>query len=127
MPRARLKVDSGVAVAGRTVRDYELTRYASRIVEHLGLTGVVNVQLKRDGAGVPKLLEINPRFPGTMPLTIAAGVDMPTLALGELVGAPITVPSRFEEVAIVRTWQEHHIGIEELEALGAPAPMKRSA
>ena len=41
--------------------------------------GTANVQFKRAADGVFKLLEVNPRFPGTLPLTGAAGIDMPKL------------------------------------------------
>ena len=40
-------------------------------------------------AGVPALLEVNPRMPGTLGLTIASGVDMPRLALAALLGQPV--------------------------------------
>ena len=108
VPRARLKVDSGVAVAGKTVHDLELEESAAIVARRVGITGVANVQLKRDHLGRPRLMEVNARFPGTMPLTVAAGVDMPRLAIAELLGW--SVPEGrlpFREVAIVRTWQEH--------------------
>ena len=52
----------------------------------IGLTTVANVQVKGAADGEPALLEVNARFPGTMPLTIGAGVDMPRLAIGEALG-----------------------------------------
>ena len=57
------------------------SRHARRhVAERHRADGVANVQLRRDADGRPALLEVNPRFPGAMPLTIAAGVDMPSLA-----------------------------------------------
>jgi carbamoyl-phosphate synthase large subunit len=102
VPRVRARVDSGVAIAGRTVHDDGLESTAAAVAQAIGLTGVANVQLRYDTAGVPALLEVNPRFPGAMPLTIAAGVDMPSLALDLALG--VAVPSRipFREVANVR-------------------------
>ncbi len=114
VPRARLKVDSGVAVAGRTVQDPELQREAVRAAMHVGLTGVVNVQLRRDTEGRPALLEINPRFPGTMSLTIASGVDMPNLALMDLFGGHThsggLMP--FKAICMVRHWAEIYMAPE---------------
>jgi carbamoyl-phosphate synthase large subunit len=75
VPRSRLKVDSGIAVAGRTLHDERLQRIGARVAELIGLTGVANVQVKNSARGEPALLEVNPRFPGTMPLTVAAGID----------------------------------------------------
>ena len=51
-------------------------------------------------------MEINPRFPGTMPLTVAAGVEMPELALGMALGEEVHITGAFSEVAMVRTWSE---------------------
>jgi carbamoyl-phosphate synthase large subunit len=115
VPRARLKVDSGVAVAGRTVHDAGLETAACAIAEHLGLTFVGNIQLRRNQRGEPVLLEVNPRFPGTMSLTVASGVNMPRLALDAVLGHGL-VGRRypFRDVAVVRTWQDHYFPPEEL-------------
>ena len=102
VPRTRARVDSGVAIAGRTVRDPELERQASLVAAAIGLDGVANVQLRRDAAGEPSLLEVNPRFPGALPLTIAAGVDLPSLALELALGHPLPVVEPFREIATVR-------------------------
>ncbi|GIG38248.1 ATP-grasp domain-containing protein [Cellulomonas phragmiteti] len=102
VPRARLRVDSGVAVAGVTVHDDELVATATAVARAVGLTSVANVQLKRDADGVPALLEVNPRFPGAMPLTIAAGVDMPSITLDDVLGREVPRHLDFVEIANVR-------------------------
>lgn len=102
VPRSRLRVDSGVSVAGATVADAELEATARRVAAAIGLTGVANVQLRRDAEGRAALLEVNPRFPGAMPLTVAAGVDMPSLALDLALGVPLPAYVPFREVAVVR-------------------------
>ncbi|MCP3427093.1 ATP-grasp domain-containing protein [Rothia sp. AR01] len=106
VPRRRDKTDSGIAVAGRTVRDEALERFGRRVAEVIGVVGVVNVQAKRAVDGEPALLEVNPRFPGTMPLTVAAGVDMPLLAVGGAFGDPMPERMGFREVAVVRHWED---------------------
>ena len=106
VPRERMKVDSGVAVTARTVRDAALENAAIAAAKAVGIRGVANVQLRRDAAGRPRLLEINPRFPGTMPLTVAAGVPMPTMTVDEALGGTLTRPARFRELAMVRTLAE---------------------
>ena len=107
VPRERLKVDSGIAVASRTVRDPELEELAAEVARRVGIRFVANVQLRRDAEGRPFLLEVNPRFPGTMPLTIEANVNMPLLALHAVLGRTHW-PHRFlfREVAVVRHWEE---------------------
>lgn len=113
VPRVRLKVDSGIAVAGRTVHDAALQAAAGLVTMRLGLTYVANVQFKRDAAGKPRLLEVNARFPGTMPLTVAAGVNMPRLALDMALGRELPDHvGAFTEIGIVRTWADHVIGSE---------------
>lgn len=114
VPRTRTRVDSGVSIAGRTVRDAGLESTAAAVAAAIGLTGVANVQLRRDVAGTPALLEVNPRFPGAMPLTIAAGVDMPSLALDLALGldTPDTVP--FRELANVRYLEDVFVEPDEI-------------
>lgn len=102
VPRTRTRVDSGVSIAGLTVKDAELEATATAVAQAIGLTGVANVQLRRDRAGVPALLEVNPRFPGAMPLTIAAGVDMPSLALDLALALDLPERVEFREIANVR-------------------------
>jgi len=52
-------------------------------------------------------MEVNPRFPGTMPLTVASGVDMPALALLHTLGwdLPRDAP-KMHETEMVRYWEE---------------------
>ncbi len=102
VPRSRERVDSGVSIAGRTVRRDELSDTAAAVARAIGLTGVANVQLRYSATGVPALLEVNPRFPGAMPLTIAAGVDMPSLLLDSVLGRPVPSAVDFVELANVR-------------------------
>ena len=52
VPRLRAKVDSGISVAGRTVRDPELERFGAAVAEATGLLFIANVQAKRDGSAV---------------------------------------------------------------------------
>ncbi len=102
VPRTRARVDSGVSIAGRTVRDPELEETAAAVARAIGLVGVANVQLRRDRAGRAALLEVNPRFPGALPLTIAAGVDIPSLVVDLFTGRPLPERLEFRELASVR-------------------------
>jgi carbamoyl-phosphate synthase large subunit len=120
-----MKVDSGVAVAARTLHAPELEGYAKAVVERVGLVGIANVQFRRDKHGVPKLLEVNPRVPGTLPLTVESGVPMPDLWLGGLLGYEEPLGNLpFREICMVRTWREHYLPYGEMAALtdGARGP-----
>jgi len=109
VPRIRAKVDSGVSVGGRTVRDCELEQFGRDVAVATGLTYVANVQCRRDRAGYPALLEVNPRVPGTLGLTIASGVDMPRLALDSLLGRPVPAHVGFRELAVLRYLDERFV------------------
>lgn len=118
VPRARLRVDSGISVAGVTVHDEALISAAGAVAVRLGLQTVANVQLKRDADATPALLEVNPRFPGAMPLTIASGVDMPSLTLDSVLGRPVPQHIDFAEIANVRYLEDVFMPIGEV--LDAP-------
>jgi carbamoyl-phosphate synthase large subunit len=117
VPRRRDKVDSGIAVSGRTVRDAGLAEFGAAVAAAVGLSWVSNVQARRDTEGRPALLEVNPRLPGTMPLTVAAGVDMPAWALAARLGGTIPAGLDYAEVAVVRHWAERVVPVSEVDAL----------
>lgn len=114
VPRTRARVDSGVAIAGRTVHDPELEETASAIAKAIGLVGVANVQLRRGRDGRAMLLEVNPRFPGALPLTIAAGVDIPSLVVDLFLGRELPASVPFREVAFVRFLEDVIVEIDEV-------------
>ncbi len=109
VPRLRARVDSGVSVGGRTVHDPEVEWFGRAVAQATGITYVANVQCRRDRAGHPALLEVNPRMPGTLGLTIASGVDMPRLALASLLGRPLPANIDFCERAVVRFLDERFV------------------
>jgi carbamoyl-phosphate synthase large subunit len=122
VPRERLKIDSGIAVTARTRHDECLEKIGREVAELIGLTGVANVQVKGDVHGEPALLEVNPRFPGTMALTVASGPDMPWLCVAEALGNAMpreTLP--FADIAMVRFLQEHFLPFEEIAHLQSAA------
>lgn len=113
VPRRRDKIDSGIAVAGRTVADPGLELFGRRVAELVGAQGVVNVQAKLTADGRPALLEVNARFPGTMALTQAAGIDMPLLSVQARRGRPLPDRLGFTEVAVVRHWADIVVPVSE--------------
>jgi carbamoyl-phosphate synthase large subunit len=85
-------VRAGVIDRGRTVHDRKLIELAKSVAQAMPFAGAVNIQC-RVVNGEPVVFEINPRFSGGIPLTIAAGADFPRylvdLALGRAVPARI--------------------------------------
>jgi carbamoyl-phosphate synthase large subunit len=121
VPRERMKTDSGIAVTARTVDVPEVIAAARRVAEEIGVRYVANVQFKRAADGIFKLLEVNPRFPGTLPLTTAAGVDMPKLLVDDVAGKKLPDgPLPFKEIMVVRYWTEHYVDPQEWVKLCRP-------
>ncbi len=92
VPRQRLVVRSGEVEKGITVNDAGLIDAAMRVAKLVdGLWGVFCCQCRRNsGEDQPHFFEINPRFGGGVPLSIAAGADLPLYLLQEVLGLPIT-------------------------------------
>lgn len=88
VPRERVVIRAGVIDRGRTVRSPKLMRLAEQVCSAMRFGGPVNIQCRMRGDD-PVVFEINPRFSGGIPLTIAAGANFPALlarlALGETV------------------------------------------
>jgi carbamoylphosphate synthase large subunit len=69
---------TGITVAATSTHELELVEQMLPLFRHLRWRGPVEVELKRDGrTGRACVLEINPRFSGTLPFALAAGVDLP--------------------------------------------------
>jgi len=72
--------------------DQELEEQGRKILEVLQWDGVAMVEFKRDKRdGKYKLMEINGRWWGSLPLAVAAGVDFPRLYSLYLLNAKITL------------------------------------
>jgi carbamoyl-phosphate synthase large subunit len=65
---------------GRTVSDGGLIDLALACTSAMRFAGPINIQC-RIHRGRPTVFEINPRFSGGIPLTIAAGADFPGMLL----------------------------------------------
>jgi carbamoyl-phosphate synthase large subunit len=88
VPRARWQVRSGEVTRGVVVKDPAIMGVGKHVVESLGpsLRGVVTLQCIVTPQRRIRFIEINPRFGGGAPLSIAAGADFPMWLLQELRG-----------------------------------------
>lgn len=68
--------DSGAAASGRAMHDEGLEMLGRQIASQIGLTSLVNIEVKEAFDGEPVLLEVNPYLTATMPLALASGVSM---------------------------------------------------
>ncbi len=78
VPRERVVIRAGVVDRGRTVRDPAIIELGLATARVLRFVGAANIQCRMQD-GRPAIIEINPRFSGGIPLTIAAGADFPRL------------------------------------------------
>jgi carbamoyl-phosphate synthase large subunit len=78
VPRERVVIRAGVMDRGRTVNDPGLIALGRACANALEFHGPVNIQC-RMRRGIPAVFEINARFSGGIPLTIAAGADFPRM------------------------------------------------
>jgi carbamoyl-phosphate synthase large subunit len=88
VPRERVVIRAGVIDRGRTVNDPALIDLALACAEVFTFAGPVNIQC-RIVDGRPVVFEINPRFSGGIPLTIAAGADFPAMLVDLALGRPV--------------------------------------
>lgn len=81
-----------------TVRDDEMIEMAMQIVRKLGLTGLLNIQFKRDNrTGKPVLLEIHTRNSVWSYLGTAAGVNLAALYYDDLTGKQVAAQHAYSE------------------------------
>jgi carbamoyl-phosphate synthase large subunit len=78
VPRRRDVIRAGVIDRGCTVRDPRLIDLALACARAIRFAGAINIQCRIVGDR-PIVFEINPRFSGGIPLTIAAGADFPQM------------------------------------------------
>jgi carbamoyl-phosphate synthase large subunit len=108
VPRERIAIKAGVSVKGRTYRHPTIERIARTVVEKSGLQGPANVQgmLRADESFT--IVEMNPRFSGTLALTTAAGINFASLLIDMIEGNPIPdlIGRHQDGLSMMRYWSE---------------------
>jgi carbamoyl-phosphate synthase large subunit len=110
VPKERLEVKSGMATKSITREAPEVVAFVRRVVQAFGVGGVANVQVIAGHTGC-QLIEVNPKFAASLPLTVAAGVNLP-LCLLELARGEFRhpVPLAFvPNLLMLRCWEEHFV------------------
>jgi carbamoyl-phosphate synthase large subunit len=88
VPRERVVIRAGVIDRGRTVKSATLLELAEQVCAAVPFFGPINIQCRlRDGC--PSVFEINPRFSGGIPLTIASGANFPKMLIKLAMGATL--------------------------------------
>jgi carbamoyl-phosphate synthase large subunit len=76
----------GLATDATVVDRPDVLEQARLVAEHVGVEFVSNVQFRGAEDGRPLLMEVNPRVPGTIGLSVAAGSNLPGVALALAAG-----------------------------------------
>lgn len=71
--------EGGPGILNETIHDPHLRDLALRLLEKIKWHGLAQVEFKLDAEGKPRLMEVNPKFWGTLELSIKAGIDFPYL------------------------------------------------
>ena len=80
VPKHRIRVKHGQAFESRVRMDPDIIEFASTVSEKLNNKSFINVQVIRErSTGRVYLVEINPRFPTSLHLTVRAGVNAPAM------------------------------------------------
>jgi carbamoyl-phosphate synthase large subunit len=90
--RERIEVRSGEVAKGKTIYDPRVIDCCVTIAKGLEAVGPITVQCLLRETGNPYFTEVNPRFGGGLPLSIAAGVPVPGWLLALSAGLPIEAP-----------------------------------
>lgn len=73
-------ISGGPSTLRETVHNQELVEVAFKLLKALNWVGVAMVEFRVDSRdNVPKLMEVNPRFWGSLELSVFSGVDFPYL------------------------------------------------
>lgn len=103
--RLREKPPSGgVSVLRESVAaDDRIIDYSQKLLQALNWTGVAMVEFKIDQAeNVPKLMEVNGRFWGSLQLAIDSGVDFPYLLYRVKSGLSVPIVSNYRTGVVTR-------------------------
>ncbi len=106
VPRWREETKAGISVKGRTFESPAVVDVVAGALAAVGLTGPANVQGFVADDGAVTVVEINPRFSGGLPLTLAAGADVVSAYLAGVRGAPLPELSSRPGVAMSRYFAE---------------------
>lgn len=82
--------------------DQRLLELSKRLLDALQWQGVAMVEWRRADDGSVHLMEINPRLWGSLPLTIAAGVDVPAILHDMALGRPMQAVTHWKEQVSAR-------------------------
>ena len=92
------------AVAVSVAPDDDLVARAAALLHSVGYSGLAQLQFLRGERG-PALIDVNPRFYGSLPLAVAAGVNLPAAWHAVVTGGRLPSPEPYR-VGVTYRWFE---------------------
>lgn len=90
LPRKRIKMNSGISVAGEFENNTEIIEYVKSVFRIIPLHGPVGVQVKQNSDGKFSILEINPRLQGSTTTALGMGMNIPLYAVLQAAGLNVS-------------------------------------
>ena len=103
--RKRNRVSNGIVLDGKVELNAVLIDYCAQIAKAVNLTGFSNIQFKYDSAGVPKLIDFNPRFCGSQLISFGTGVNFPYMAFCYYHNLPLPEYTPIDMTISKRYWK----------------------
>ena len=112
-------ITGGPSTKARSIYKQDLYTFGKLALDKLEWNGVAMVEFKRDTLGQLHLLEINPKFWGSLDLALATGVNFPTLAVKIAAGKNVT-PKKYHARKKTFQWPldgDIELGVKNLQLL----------
>ncbi|MFH0935742.1 MAG: ATP-grasp domain-containing protein [Candidatus Omnitrophota bacterium] len=107
IPRQRITVKAGMSYKGKIYKDRRLMEYGRKIAEKFRISGPANIQCIVNKGRI-YLIEVNPKFAAGLPLTVAAGVNIPLILVKLAFGIKVAKKElEFKSnLSMLRFWEE---------------------
>ncbi len=106
--RTRERTERGLCVQGTTVAEKKFRTVVERVIEILPAIRFGNIQVIRDDRGRDHFIEVNPKLPGTLVHSAAAGLVMPLMLAEMAMGVRPRLVSVRAGVRMVRYYEEFY-------------------
>jgi carbamoyl-phosphate synthase large subunit len=108
--RERLLTESGIAVKSRIVKEPRIWKDAVKITKARQFRGPINVQCRKSADGKIRFFDLNPRYAGTVALSIAAGAPMVSALVKMLRGEKVKPTGQvYKDLYMFRYWREEFV------------------
>ena len=109
--RTRDKMNGGISVAGKFIKNKTVEDYCIKILNTMNVDGPIGIQLKESNDSTYKILEINPRIQGTSVAAMGLEINLPLLAVYEAMKMSVQYASKTSGVGFVRFYDEAYYDI----------------